>query len=126
MGKQRMTAVDIAAEVACLKGKLLGCRVANVYDINPKVLRSIALQGRVDFWRCLGSAPSSISQFRVHDLEFPCIIMPYAQTYIVKLARSSGIAASGEAEKHLLLLESGMRFHVTHFARWVVLYVDSL
>lgn len=36
MVKQRMTAVDIAAEVACLRN-LIGFRCSNVYDLNPKV-----------------------------------------------------------------------------------------
>ncbi|GJP46211.1 hypothetical protein CLOM_g5521 [Closterium sp. NIES-68] len=69
-----MSAVDIAAEVACLRQRLIGFRVANLYDLSPK-------------------------------------------TYVVKLARSSGVSESGESEKVLLLLESGMRFHTTNFAR---------
>eukprot|EP00899_Mesostigma_viride_P015122 jgi/Mesvir1/23610/Mv18292-RA.1 len=38
MVKTRMTAADIAAEVACLQSmqKLIGMRVANIYDINAK------------------------------------------------------------------------------------------
>lgn len=36
MVKQRMTAVDIAAEVACLRN-LIGFRCSNVYDLSPKV-----------------------------------------------------------------------------------------
>ncbi len=35
--KIRMSSVDVAGEVACLKQRLLGLRVANVYDINGKV-----------------------------------------------------------------------------------------
>jgi hypothetical protein len=37
--KVRMGSVDVAAEVACLNQRLLGLRVANVYDINAKVSR---------------------------------------------------------------------------------------
>ena len=37
MVKQRMSSADVAAEVACLKSKLLGMRMANVYDLSPKV-----------------------------------------------------------------------------------------
>lgn len=37
MVKQRMTSADVAGEVACLKQRLLGLRLANVYDINAKV-----------------------------------------------------------------------------------------
>lgn len=36
MVKQRLSTADVAAEVSCLK-KLLGMRLANMYDINPKV-----------------------------------------------------------------------------------------
>ena len=38
--KQRMTSVDVAGEAACLHAKLLGLRVANIYDINAKVMRA--------------------------------------------------------------------------------------
>ncbi|GAX80591.1 hypothetical protein CEUSTIGMA_g8028.t1 [Chlamydomonas eustigma] len=34
--KQRFTSVDCAAEVACLNNRLLGLRLANVYDLNAK------------------------------------------------------------------------------------------
>lgn len=34
--KTRMTAADIAAEVACLRASCLGRRVANVYDTNAR------------------------------------------------------------------------------------------
>lgn len=36
MVKQRMTSLDVAAEVACLQS-CIGMRLANIYDINPKV-----------------------------------------------------------------------------------------
>lgn len=73
MVKSRMTTVDVAAEVAHLRC-LIGMRLANVYDLNPK-------------------------------------------TYILKLAKSSGVTDSGESEKTLVLLESGLRVHTTHFNR---------
>lgn len=41
------------------------------------------------------------------------------QTYVIKLAKSSGVTESGESEKSLLLLESGVRLHTTEFARYV-------
>ena len=37
MVKQRMSTADVAGETACLRQKLLGIRVANIYDVNPKV-----------------------------------------------------------------------------------------
>jgi hypothetical protein len=37
MVKARMTTADVAAEVKCLR-RLIGMRLANVYDITPKVL----------------------------------------------------------------------------------------
>jgi hypothetical protein len=39
MVKQRMSSVDVAAEVACLRNSILGLRVANIYDLNAKVTR---------------------------------------------------------------------------------------
>lgn len=39
------------------------------------------------------------------------------KTYIFKLMKSSGVTESGESEKVLLLLESGIRLHTTGFAR---------
>ena len=37
MVKQRMTSADVAAEVACLRQRILGLRVSNIYDLTPKV-----------------------------------------------------------------------------------------
>ncbi|XP_008674338.1 nuclear export mediator factor NEMF [Zea mays] len=73
MVKARMTTTDVAAEVKCLR-RLIGMRLANVYDITPK-------------------------------------------TYLFKLMNSSGITESGESEKVLLLMESGVRFHTTQYVR---------
>ena len=39
MVKQRMTTADVAGEVACLRQRVLGMRVANLYDLNSKVNR---------------------------------------------------------------------------------------
>lgn len=38
MVKQRFSTSDVAAEVGCLRRKALGMRLANLYDINAKVL----------------------------------------------------------------------------------------
>jgi hypothetical protein len=35
--KQRLSTADVAGEVACLRARIMGMRVVNVYDINPKV-----------------------------------------------------------------------------------------
>ena len=40
MVKQRMTTADVAGEVACLRQRVLGMRVANLYDLNSKVRTS--------------------------------------------------------------------------------------
>lgn len=37
MVKQRMASADVAAEVACLRQSIIGLRLANMYDLNPKV-----------------------------------------------------------------------------------------
>ena len=39
------------------------------------------------------------------------------QTYMFKLLNSSGITESGESEKVLLLMESGVRLHTTAYVR---------
>eukprot|EP00883_Tetradesmus_obliquus_P009930 jgi/Sobl393_1/2641/SZX66696.1 len=36
MVKQRMASADVAGEVSCLKEKILGLRLANIYDLNAK------------------------------------------------------------------------------------------
>jgi predicted ribosome quality control (RQC) complex YloA/Tae2 family protein len=68
MVKTRFSAADVRAVVRDLRGRVLGMRVVNVYDIDAK-------------------------------------------TYLVKLAEP------GKAEKVILLLESGIRFHSTRFDR---------
>ena len=35
--KQKMSTADVAGEVACLRTRVIGMRVMNVYDINAKV-----------------------------------------------------------------------------------------
>jgi hypothetical protein len=44
-----------------------------------------------------------------------CFVL--GQTYIFKLMNSSGITESGESEKVLLLMESGVRLHTTQYVR---------
>ncbi|XP_024524547.1 nuclear export mediator factor NEMF [Selaginella moellendorffii] len=39
------------------------------------------------------------------------------KTYVIKLAKSSGLTSSGEGERALVLLESGVRLHMTEFSR---------
>ncbi|KAL2651385.1 hypothetical protein R1flu_019513 [Riccia fluitans] len=39
------------------------------------------------------------------------------KTYVIKFAKSSGVAESGESERALVLLESGVRLHTTEFNR---------
>ena len=58
MVKQRFSSADVAAEVSCLQ-RCLGMRVANVYDINPKVggWRGEAQAGR-PACRCASPAPA--------------------------------------------------------------------
>ncbi|KOM32183.1 hypothetical protein LR48_Vigan01g173900 [Vigna angularis] len=40
-----------------------------------------------------------------------------AETYVFKLMNSSGVSESGESEKVLLLMESGVRLHSTIYMR---------
>ena len=41
MPKQRMSTADVVAEVACLRQRCLGMRVANIYDLDSKVISSL-------------------------------------------------------------------------------------
>lgn len=41
----------------------------------------------------------------------------FLQTYVFKLMNSSGVTESGESEKVLLLMESGVRLHTTAYMR---------
>lgn len=41
----------------------------------------------------------------------------FFQTYVFKLMNSSGVSESGESEKVLLLMESGVRLHTTVYMR---------
>ncbi|KDD74324.1 hypothetical protein H632_c1401p1, partial [Helicosporidium sp. ATCC 50920] len=43
MGKQRLTSADVAAEVACLRERIVGMRVSNIYDLSPKVVYVLKL-----------------------------------------------------------------------------------
>lgn len=36
MGKQQLSTLDVAAEAACLRRRVLGMNLINVFDINPK------------------------------------------------------------------------------------------
>ena len=47
MVKQRMSTADVAAEAACLRQRLLGMRVANIYDVTPKVGLCLLSNARV-------------------------------------------------------------------------------
>ena len=103
MVKQRFSSADVAAEAACLRQRCLGMRVANVYDINPKVGGGLALSICTHSQSVL---PASCNQaphcFKHCPASLPCIL----QTYVLKLARSGE-----DGDKVLLLVESGVRFH---------------
>lgn len=48
------------------------------------------------------------------DISITIIVL---QTYVFKLMNSSGVTESGESEKVLLLMESGVRLHTTAYVR---------
>lgn len=97
-----MNTADVAAEIKCLR-RLIGMRCSNVYDLSPKVPILI----------------SFLSHFYANRDWFGCCIlfMLELQTYVFKLMNSSGITESGESEKVLLLMESGVRLHTTAYLR---------
>ena len=100
MVKVRMNTADVAAEVKCLR-RLIGMRCSNVYDLSPKVLF-------FHFSDCQTPPP---------DRFFNFIFIFILQTYVFKLMNSSGVSESGESEKVLLLMESGVRLHTTVYMR---------
>ena len=122
MVKQRMSTADVAGETACLRQKLLGMRVANIYDVNPKVRvsRPTVCMTVTAEKRCF--VLPMLCVLVIHKLPrhsvaylmgwYQCQALNYAihelQTYIIKLSRSGE-----EGEKAHLVLESGTRFHTT-------------
>jgi hypothetical protein len=92
--KTRFTAADVAAQVACLRARCLGHRVANVYDLNPRTYLLKLHQSGTE-----AAAAAAVA------------------------AEDAGTGAAGAAEedasavKTLLLLESGTRFHTTQYMR---------
>lgn len=59
---------------------------------------------------------STIHSF-LHFLSPIQFIFRFVQTYVFKLMNSSGVSESGESEKVLLLMESGVRLHTTLYLR---------
>ena len=53
MVKQRMSTADVAAEAACLRQRVLGMRLANIYDVNAKVSTSSAFACKLLTWACV-------------------------------------------------------------------------
>ena len=122
MVKQRMSTADVAGETACLRQKLLGMRVANIYDVNPKVRVSsptvcmtvtVEKRSLVFSMLCVLLSHRLPCHFVAYMMGwYQCKAVIYAihepQTYIIKLSRSGE-----EGEKAHLVLESGTRFHTT-------------
>jgi len=96
-----MNTADVAAEVKCLR-RLIGMRCSNVYDLSPKVIPPFSF------------FPFSHSFTFLNFIRFD---FPFLQTYVFKLMNSSGVSESGESEKVLLLMESGVRLHSTIYMR---------
>jgi hypothetical protein len=91
--KTRFTAADVAAQVACLRARCLGHRVANVYDLNPRTYLLKLHQS--------GTEAAAAAAVAAEDA-------------------GTGAGAAEEdasAVKTLLLLESGTRFHTTQYMR---------
>ena len=104
MVKQRFSTADCAAEIGCLKQRVLGFRLANIYDINPKARFSFEQSNKKRSHSTLCTVWPDVK--RVVELSFnQC---HRVQTYLLKLARSGD-----DGEKVFLVLESGTRFHTT-------------
>ena len=105
MVKQRMSTADVAGEVACLRQRVMGMRLANLYDVNTKV---------GPHHSPVHPAWCAASTARVQAAEVGCPEC-HMQTYIMKLARSGE-----DGEKVHIVLESGVRFHTTQVQSWMV------
>lgn len=55
------------------------------------------------------------NSFSLSLSSFP--LYSFLKTYMFKLMNSSGVTESGESEKVLLLMESGVRLHTTEYVR---------
>lgn len=79
-------------------------------------------------WNAMLQCLRSLSQgtFLFNSIQFlsPFFLSAYylnlnrTQTYVFKLMNSSGVSESGESEKVLLLMESGVRLHTTLYMRY--------
>ena len=133
MVKQRMSSVDVAAEVACLRQRVVGLKVANIYDLDAKVgspersmghIRSLVEQlhhhacpcARWGEEACSGagglaepaSGPQLLPAVPSCSPAFFNRSTHLLQTYVLKLSKSGG-----DGDKVFLLLESGARLHTT-------------
>jgi len=113
MPKTRLSTLDVAAECACLRRRLVGMRVANVYDLDSrtfqlKLARSAAAtaERRGDAAAAEGTRPEAPGAEGA-GAGAPSADAPAAPTP----------AADAETEKAVLLLESGVRLHSTRFVR---------
>jgi hypothetical protein len=65
MGKGRMSALDVAAEVKELRKKLLGLRVSNVYNLNPRTFQARrAARRRALRYQTAHADPSALAQLK--------------------------------------------------------------
>lgn len=69
MVKQRMASADVAGEVSCLKSKVVGLRLANLYDLNAKVRTVLLLTGTSAHATALDSTACKAIRFAA-DLRF--------------------------------------------------------
>ncbi|KAL5981602.1 hypothetical protein ACLOJK_015665 [Asimina triloba] len=114
MVKVRMNTADVAAEVKCLR-RLIGMRCANVYDISPKKATAATCCG--DRGAPFGGRVALLLLAGPLKRQPLCQLDVSLRTYLFKLMNSSGVTESGESEKVLLLMESGVRLHTTAYAR---------
>jgi hypothetical protein len=113
MVKQRMASADVAGEVSCLKQKILGLRLANIYDLSAKVP---TYSSDRKLWKCMPAGQSakwpgnwfstSWAHYEHASASAAIAAAAFMQTYVLKLSKSGS-----DGEKVFLLLESGSRFH---------------
>lgn len=57
--KQRMASADVAGEISCLKQRIIGLRLANLYDLNAKVSSQAAVRTTIAHGKIMLSTRST-------------------------------------------------------------------
>ena len=116
MTKQIFSTTDVAAEAACLRSRIIGYRVTNVYDAGASKVKTKRFDLSISCFVCALPSPVSLSHHTLPSLPLRPPTTSHnnnnnnnnQQGILLKLSRSGD-----DGEKAFLLLEPGSRFHLT-------------